>query len=195
MSKIQIISYAGAVLLITVMVYLYTSEANAPQNAVNADDDYIHSDLDSNTESNINAPTEVPPIDTVEPKPTKTEPGEVMANNSLINTSWRWLRTENATGTITIEPKNSKPFVLRFTASSTITSQTDCNSIGGEFTQNNFTLSFGPLMSTLMYCEGSKEAEYSQNLSAVQSYEIVDNTLRLFLKDNSGTMFFVRIKN
>jgi heat shock protein HslJ len=198
MSKVQIISYAAAVLIITVLVYLYTSEAQAPQatSSSNNSDSFIHTktEIEANSNQPIESGVEEESATDEQDLLPKTDPVETIYNNSITDINWRWLRTENATGTIILEPKNSRPFILVLTASGTINSQTDCNTISGSFTQNNTLLSLGLLMSTKMYCEDSKEAEYSQNLSKVESFTIVDNTLRLFLSDNLGTMFFVRIK-
>jgi heat shock protein HslJ len=181
MTKSQTFYYIGAVILITLAAYLYTSVVEAPHAPDNQEVETINESTNlveeststiSSTENQLAKPTTTIPI-------------------SLIGTSWRWLRTENATGTIASEPKSDKLFILRFGEANSMGSKTDCNTIGGSYEITGDQLTFGPLMSTLMFCENSKETEYSAALAQVNSYFLVDNTLRLIL-DDGGTMFFVR---
>jgi heat shock protein HslJ len=175
MSKSQNFYYIGAVIAITLAAYLYTSIAEAP-----------HSE-ESQSEQNTESTATTSPTSPATSTPELSFP----ITTTLVGTSWRWLRTENATGTIASEPKSDKAFVLNFTTDTNMGSKTDCNTIGGSYVTEENKLTFGPLMSTLMFCENSKETEYSAALAQVNSYFLVDNTLRLIL-DDGGTMFFVR---
>ena len=63
-----------------------------------------------------------------------------------------------------------------------------CNSFGGEYTLDNGKLTFGPLVSTMMYCEETMEQE-SAYLAALQSaaaYQIEDG--RLLILDADGVV-------
>jgi len=176
MSKSQTFYYIGAVISITLAAYLYTSIAEAPHSEESTP---VQSVSTSTIEELATSSTSTPQLD-------------FPITTTLVGTSWRWLRTENATGTIASEPKSDKAFVLNFATETNMGSKTDCNTIGGSYVTERNKLTFGPLMSTLMFCENSKEAEYSAALTQVHSYFLVDNTLRLIL-DDGGTMFFVRV--
>lgn len=67
-----------------------------------------------------------------------------------------------------------------------------CNSFGGEYTLNNGKLTFGSLMSTMMYCEGLSEQEsaYLQALEAAASYQVKDNTLHILNADGQVILAF-----
>ncbi len=197
MTKAQIFYYAAAVVIVTLSVYLYTSnDAQAPDsnstsqdgnggyNSTSNNNDIQNVDENKETDSNQDAPT----LEEVISDATDTK------KYTLTDVNWRWLRTESATGTIISEPETAIPFVLRLSNDNSMSSQTDCNNVAGTFEKNDNKLVFGPLMSTKMYCENSKEFEYTEQLSSVDSYTIIDNTLRLTLSNETGTMFFVRTK-
>jgi heat shock protein HslJ len=66
---------------------------------------------------------------------------------------------------------------------------TDCNGVGGKYTLGaSSSITFGQFMSTMMFCEGSKEAEYSAQLMNTSSYTL--DGASLVLKNASGTMMF-----
>lgn len=108
--------------------------------------------------------------------------------NGLAGTSWTWVTTEGAGTTPT-----PGDFVLQFDQDGRqMSSKTDCNALRGEVTITNTTLSFGPMMSTLMSCEGSLERVYATQLSQVNAYERTGTTLRLTLKKKAGVMVFTQ---
>ncbi len=171
MTKKQSLYYLGAVITITVLGYLYTTMVKAP------------------SEIEV-AAIEMPAV--IVEKPV-TEENLVSGMNDLHNTSWRWLRTENATGTIISEPVSDKPFILNFADDDSMGSQTDCNSLAGSYTHADSSLIFGSLMSTKMFCEASQEQVYVAQLQAVSEYAILNNMLLLSLKENTGMMYFVKV--
>lgn len=69
-----------------------------------------------------------------------------------------------------------------------------CNGFGGDYTTEGDSLSFGPLMSTLMACVDNgiseQESAYLTALQAVTRYEIKDGQLHLFGKDGQETLVF-----
>lgn len=171
MTKTQSLMYVGAVVTIIILGYLYTSLVKAPN-------------TEEVTAEEIEEVTVTEPIEEIHPTP-----GE----NDLASTSWRWLRTESATGTVFSQPRSSKPFILRFADHDSMGSQTDCNSIAGSYTHEDVALTFGQLASTKMFCEGSQETEYSAQLQEVNEHAILNNMLLLSMSDNAGIMFFVRV--
>lgn len=121
------------------------------------------------------------PIDTV----TSTKPVAV----KLGDKTWTWINTDLGGGEV-FTPKTSR-FTLSFQADGRVSVGTDCNSMGGEYIAKDGVLTFSQMISTLMYCEGSEESQFSQYLSAVAGYSFNDKgELFLSLKDNGGKMLF-----
>ncbi len=188
MTKKQVSYYVVALVVIIVFTYLYTSDVMAPKD-------------ESNTSANVFIPSDNSVSSTT--SDFRTAEGELVSMeetvaaelpNSLSSTNWRWLRTEDTTGAILLEPRD-KPFILRFGASDSMGSETDCNTIGGEFMVEGNSLTFDKLLSTKMYCENSLEESYTSQLLKVSDYLLTNNMLKLSSTDNSETMFFVRVEN
>lgn len=112
------------------------------------------------------------------------------ATTTITDAEWVWVRTEYATKA-SIEPQDDS-FVLAIRGDGRMGSSTDCNTIGGEAIIDGEVLSFGALVSTKMYCEGSLEGVYAHDLALVSSYAIEADTLRLNLNRDYGTMYFTR---
>ncbi len=107
----------------------------------------------------------------------------------LTKTSWVWVSSTIAN--TTTQAPNGEKFVLSFGEDNRVSSKTDCNGVGGSYTVGaNNTLTFGPFMSTMMFCEGSKEQEYSSSLMKTTSFSITDKVLTL--TNASGTMMFIK---
>ncbi len=66
-----------------------------------------------------------------------------------------------------------------------------CNSYGSEYTQDGAKLSFGQIVSTLMYCDGVMDYEmgYTDALGTVESFRLEGD--RLSLLDESGAVVLV----
>lgn len=104
--------------------------------------------------------------------------------------TWNWVSTTYSDGKKII-PRDSKRFALTFKDSKTFSASTDCNGVGGEYTTTGNKISFTRMMSTLMYCEGSQESDFSKSLSEVFSYHFTTKGELIFdLKYNSGVMVF-----
>lgn len=110
----------------------------------------------------------------------------------LQGTKWQWVQTENAGGTVT-KPADSSKFVLTFNDDESFVSTTDCNSLRGALVIDGEVVSMGQIASTKMFCEGSVEAEYSQDLQLVGSRTIDGDTLTLIQLKDAGTMTFTKV--
>jgi heat shock protein HslJ len=66
-----------------------------------------------------------------------------------------------------------------------------CNGYGSEYTQDGANLSFGQVVSTLMYCDGVMDYEvgYTDALGTVESFRLEGDLLRLL--DESGSTVLV----
>lgn len=107
----------------------------------------------------------------------------------LFGTSWTWV-SSSVSGVTTTAPVGGK-FVLSFGEDNRVHSTTDCNGVGGSYTLGvNGAMSFGQFMSTMMYCEGSHETEYSRALTSTTAYKVDGSNL--VLTNASGTMTFLK---
>lgn len=109
---------------------------------------------------------------------------------TLTMKKWTWVKTQMNDGKITT-PKKVDAFTLTFGKDGSVSIATDCNSMGGTYTTKDKQLTFGPGMSTMMYCEGSQEQEFAAFLTNVGSYLFTSKgELILEIKMDSGTMTF-----
>ncbi|NTV44673.1 MAG: META domain-containing protein [Candidatus Yonathbacteria bacterium] len=108
--------------------------------------------------------------------------------SSLVGKKWMWVRTTYTDGQ-TVTPKKADTFGLTFDASGHVSVATDCNSMGGSYVTKGSTLTFSGMMSTLMYCEGSQESEFSAMLANVATFSLTsEGRLLLKLRNNEGEM-------
>lgn len=117
--------------------------------------------------------------------------GLVLQNiSALINSNWVWVETVMSDDSKT-QTDEDQSFSLSFSEEGRVSITTDCNNGMGAYavSQEN-GLEFGPLASTLMYCEGSQESTFFGQLAQVDSYFLDGNLLHLLLKVDSGTMTF-----
>lgn len=110
---------------------------------------------------------------------------------ALKDSSWIWTSTLLTTGEA-VTPKDPERFVLTFSPDGSFGSSTDCNTMGGMYSiHDRDQLTFGNMYSTKMYCAGSQEDVYADQLANVASYTISnDGSLMLTLKEDQGTMVF-----
>jgi heat shock protein HslJ len=82
--------------------------------------------------------------------------------------TWTWIQTTRTDGAPVVPKK--KKFTITFKTDNTFSATTDCNGVGGEYTAKEDSITFSKMMSTLMFCEDSQEAEFSQMLSDARAY-------------------------
>ncbi|MEI7480043.1 MAG: META domain-containing protein [bacterium] len=115
-----------------------------------------------------------------------TTPIKINLNSKI----WTWVKTQYNNDTV-VEPKKSGLFTVKFNVEGSFSAQTDCNSMGGGYKVVDNKISFSNMFSTLMYCDGSQEQEYTKMLGEASSYLINDkNNMIISLKMDSGTMIF-----
>ncbi len=110
----------------------------------------------------------------------------------LLGNAWVWQRTEKADGS-TVKP-DGESFVLSFLPTEQYTSSTDCNALSGTFVVDKEVLSLSPAIATKMYCEGSLETAYTNDLMLTDSFVIDEDLLRLNLNRDNGTMIFAPLQ-
>jgi len=114
------------------------------------------------------------------------------ATMSLSMKPWTWVKATYADGK-TIEPVKKTAFILTFMAADRFSARTDCNGVGGQYTNTPgaMKLSFKDMMSTQMYCEGSQEQEFTRLLAETASYSFTGKgELILSLTPSGSSMVF-----
>lgn len=108
----------------------------------------------------------------------------------LAGTSWIWKETVHGDSVIT---PGGDEFVLTFTETG-VRSTTDCNSMSGSYVFADSNITFSPFAMTEMYCEGSLEAPYANDLAKAISFTLEGSALTIVVGAESE-MRFVRTQS
>jgi heat shock protein HslJ len=105
--------------------------------------------------------------------------------------TWNWESAQYNDGR-EVRPRAGKTFTLTFSADGKFSATTDCNSMGGSYSTTSVKgITFSNIFSTLMFCEGSQEAEFSTLLQNTDNYHFTSKgELILDLKFDSGSVVF-----
>lgn len=106
----------------------------------------------------------------------------------LEGTTWVWQYTEK--NNQKTYPKKIDVFSITFNGDR-LNISTDCNTMGGTFTQNGEVFELGMLMATKMYCKDSQEKLFGGMLTQSKKITWNDKELQL-ISEESGTMYFVK---
>ena len=148
------------------------------------------------TVSTGETPSTIPSDENVQPSVPqgKLPAGSAAPGNpaALVGT-WVWQKTVMSDGSV-ITPKKPGVFALTLTSDGRASGKTDCNGFGGDYkVGSDGVLTFGPFMSTLMYCEGSQEGEFNGPLSKAQRYSFdAAGNLTIGLEEGAGAVVFTR---
>lgn len=113
-----------------------------------------------------------------------------IAHMKLDMKTWNWIHTTWSDGKKVV-PHDPQKFTLTFKDGKTFSASTDCNGVGGEYKTDGRKISFERMVSTLMYCEGSQEQEFSKTLGEVVSYRFTSRGELVFeLSYDGGMMVF-----
>ncbi len=139
-------------------------------------------------QKNINTSTP-PDVNKVTMAPDNSNSG---SNNSseLTSKKWTWVNTKMSDGAVT-SPSKDGAFTATFQDDGRLVATTDCNNGNGSYEVGaDNTLTIGPMATTMMFCEGSSQDAYFQQLGNVGSYKVNNGQLWLMIKFDSGTMIF-----
>lgn len=90
-----------------------------------------------------------------------------------------------------IVPKKKGAFTIAFGEDKRFSATTDCNTVAGTYTVNQYELLFSDIVSTKMYCEGSQEKDFITLLSNTAGHLFTARGNLIFdLKFDSGTVTF-----
>ena len=77
-----------------------------------------------------------------------------------------------------------KRFTLTLKNDGTFSATTDCNGVGGTFESTNPSITFSRMMSTLMFCDGSQESQFTNSLERTAEYSFTrKGELTLYSKE------------
>lgn len=108
--------------------------------------------------------------------------------------TWVWTKIVNKDGSV-VTPKKPGIFTLKFEQDARVTGKTDCNGFGGTYEiGSDGVIHFGPFMSTLMFCEGSQETEYSNAVYYATSYSINSKGELVLTNKDGGMVYFTAKK-
>lgn len=103
---------------------------------------------------------------------------------------WNWIKTLYNNDK-EVKPLKENVFTLSLKDDNTFSATTDCNGVGGEYSLDGNKISFGNMISTLMYCEGSQEGDFIKMLEGVESYFFTSKGELIFnMKLDSGSFIF-----
>lgn len=104
--------------------------------------------------------------------------------------TWVWQKAEYNDDR-TAAPSTPDVFTLAFSNDGSVAIRTDCNSAGGDYTAEGGNITFTGIYATLMYCEGSQEAEFLELLGDTATFHFTSRGELVFgLKYDGGTVTF-----
>lgn len=112
------------------------------------------------------------------------------ARMSLEMKPWVWINAlYNDERTVT--PKKPGAFTITFKNDGTFFATTDCNGLSGKFAREQGSIAFGPIASTLMFCEDSQEKVFSELIRDTSAFHFTSKGELIFdLKFDSGNVTF-----
>jgi heat shock protein HslJ len=124
---------------------------------------------------------------------TTTATTTASSSATLVGTKWVWAGSKDAKG-VSTTPKGAllAKFIMTLDTKKHMSSLTDCNTLGADYTLLKNALTFGPMLSTKMACTGSHEQSYSKLLAETALYSIKGTELTLTLQKGAGSMTFIK---
>jgi heat shock protein HslJ len=114
---------------------------------------YTGSEVVTTTPVVPDVPLELPPVvDATTTNATTTDA-------TIVGPTWVW--QEATVSGEPLLPKANTSFSVTFTPEGQVRGVTDCNGFGGDYILQGETITVGEFMSTMMYCEGSQESEFT----------------------------------
>lgn len=102
--------------------------------------------------------------------------------------TWEWISTDY-NGNEIVKPSSGKKFTLTFETNGNFSASTDCNKVGGKYSTKNNNIIFDEIFSTLMFCDGSQETQFTKMLSDAKKYSFTSKG-ELILDIGDGSVYF-----
>lgn len=108
------------------------------------------------------------------------------SQESIVGITWVWKHTVTEGDMVTV-PKNANVFSFTLMNDGSLRGTTDCNGFGGNYEfGSEGAIMFTDFVSTQMYCEGSQESEFINDMAKAVRVT-TDNEGRLIVLLGSGT--------
>lgn len=109
---------------------------------------------------------------------------------TLFMKEWKWVKT-TYNNDKEVFPIKKDVFLTIFTKEGNVLFKTDCNTMSAEYTISGDTISFGPITSTEMFCEGSQQDDFTKMVQDTERYMFTSRgELIILLKMDSGSIMF-----
>ena len=110
---------------------------------------------------------------------------------ALMTGTWQWVGTNRPADRVA--PPDPSHYTIAF-QDTTVSVRADCNRGSGRLTLiEGQRMEIGPIVQTQMGCPaGSLDSEFTNQLGAVEAYQVSGDTLSITLKLEGGTMRFVK---
>jgi heat shock protein HslJ len=129
---------------------------------------------------------EAPTEDAIDPFARSTSP------DAVIGLLWQWVGTSTPDDDISVaEPER---YLLLLNAEGRAEIEFDCNSGGGDYSIDEGSLAFGPLISTRMACpDDTQDFVYMSQLQRATAFYVEGGELHVELAMDGGTMRFAPV--
>ena len=115
---------------------------------------------------------------------------DAAAEPTLTGVTWQWQGSQYSNDT-NATPDDPSKYTITFAEDGTYQGQADCNSIGGEYTFEDSSITISPGASTLIGCpEGTLDFEFTRDLEAAAIAFFEEGDLLIDLFADAGTMRF-----
>jgi heat shock protein HslJ len=88
---------------------------------------------------------------------------------------------------------DKKP-VLVFEGDSKVTGNTSCNRLSGSYTQDQYNIKFGEMITTKMACPGNGESVFLSTLQKIHKFDRTDDSTLTMIMGDIAMMRFRKIK-
>ncbi len=113
-----------------------------------------------------------------------------LTDANKLSGTWIWQAT--TIGEVITEPNRVDAFTITFDeVAGRAHGTTDCNGFNGSYSvKEDDSLTFGPMASTMMYCEGSQENEFTSALAKTERFSFAGSGALVLELQGGGTMLF-----
>lgn len=197
MAKKYVWVVVALMVLTMVTILIEKGFRKEPKEEINQKEEVILDDKkDSESEVVVGDNPEIKPETTVSIPKGKLPAGSAPAVDpkEIQSKTWVWQKTVMSDGSVVI-PKKIGIFTLEMKPDGNLSGKTDCNGFFGDYKiGTDGVISVGPLASTMMFCEGSQEREYTNAISTSSRYMLDESgNLVLLLQYDSGSVFFKKL--
>ena len=112
----------------------------------------------------------------------------------LQGTEWQWVKLNDSNLPAQSSKPDAESYTITFTDGEIVSIKADCNLVLGSYSASRSRLTIEAGSTTLAYCgEESQDVIFLDLIAQVVSYELVEETLRLGLEHEAGSLEFIKV--